>query len=229
MRKIPIVPDLNLSGNPSRPSSAKTSRPSTAQLPPTPRGKLTDTYTMSDNEKHTLYYKSKLFIVSIDDKGNHTVHGTLFANCEQIKIDDIIPKDSPKSITIRCAGNRGAGESDILKKRAEKDNFTIQDIDVPIFFIRSKTEQNTSNYIFQQQTKHVNENIWEYDTRLGHTGKITISDKRIRIYRQITAGKYPNVILELNPAVYNFVIKGSEDGVVLTINRFDNKSIDIVK
>lgn len=226
MRKIPVVPDLNILGNPSRPSSAKTSRHSTAQLPPTPRSKLTDTYTMSDNEKHTLYYKSKLFIVSIDDKGNHTVHGTLFANCEQIKFDDITPKDSPKSITIRCSGNRGVSTR-ILKERAEKDNFTIQDINVPIFFIRSKTEQNTSNYIFQQQTKHVNENIWEYDTNLGHTGKITISDKRIRIYKQITAG--PNVILELKPAVYNFVIKGYEDGVVLTINRFDNKSIDIVK
>jgi hypothetical protein len=127
---------------------------------------------MSDIEKHTLYYKSKLFIVSIDNIGNHEVHGTFFANCDKINILYDTPrnnKDSIIGLTINCFGNRGAGQDDILKKRAKDDNFTISKTNVPIFFIKSETENNTSNYLFKEKR-----NISEEEEKNDFTIKLRL-------------------------------------------------------
>jgi hypothetical protein len=182
---------------------------------------------MSDIEKHTLYYKSKLFIVSIDNDGNHTVHGTFFANCEETNILYDTPrnnKDSIIGLTINCFGNRGAGQDDILKERAKDDNFTISKTNVPIFFIKSETENNTSNYLFKEK-RNINENVWKYYTDNPHIGTLTITGKRIRIYKQTNTRKYPNILLDMKPAQYKFIAEGSDYGVTLTIQRFDKEPI----
>jgi hypothetical protein len=182
---------------------------------------------MSDIEKHTLYYKSKLFIVSIDNVGNHEVHGTFFANCDKTNILYDTPrnnKDSIIGLTINCFGNRGVGQDDILKERAKEDNFTISKTNVPIFFIKSETENNTSNYLFKEK-RNINENVWKYYTDNPHIGTLTITGKRIRIYKQTNTRKYPNILLDMKPAQYKFIAEGSDYGVTLTIQRFDKEPI----
>ena len=213
----------NSTPNTSKPSTPRGTTPRTTTSEPVSKSYI---YTMSDIEKHTLYYKSKLFIVSIDNVGNHEVHGTFFANCDETNIlyDKPRNEDSIIGLTINCFGNRGAGQDDILKKRAEKDNFTISKTNVPIFFIKSETENNESNYLFKEN-RNMNENVWKYYTDNPHKGTLTITGKRIRIYKQTNPRKYPNILLDMNPAQYKFSAEGSDYGVILTIHQFDEKPI----
>lgn len=211
----------NTTPNASKPSTPRGTTPRSITSEPVSKPYI---YTMSDIEKHTLYYKSKLFIVSIDNVGNHEVHGTFFANCVETHILSDKPrnKDSIIGLTINCFGNRGANQDDILQKRAKVDNFTISKTNVPIFFIKSETENNKSNYLFKEK-RNINENVWKYYKGNPHTDTLTITGKRIRIYKQTNPREDPNILLDMKPAQYKFSAEGSDDGVRLTIQRFDKE------
>ena len=222
--------------NASTPNTTTNSTPNTSK-PSTPRGTTprsttsepvskSDIYTMSDIEKHTLYYKSKLLIVSIDNGGNHEVHGTFFANCDETHIlyDKPPNKGSIIGLTINCFGNRGPRQDDILQKRADEDNFTISKTNVPIFFIKSETKKKESNYLFKEK-RNMNENVWKYYKGNPHKGTLTITGKRIRIYKQTNPREPPNILLDMKPAQYKFNAEGSDHGVLLTIQRYDKEPI----